>query len=286
MTSLASRATLPLFVSDLDGTLLRPDGTLGDRTVRVVNDLIAAGGLFTYATARSFTSASRVTSGLNLELPVITYAGAVIVDPRSGRPREAAILPGEVVHAVQLATAAAGSVQPILFAMHAGRDRVCWLTERSTSFVEAFLSRRRHDPRLFPLSSWAQIEDDSVFYISLIGEHEQLQRLRTQLRADLPRCHVVLTEDVYTPGEYWLELTSLTGTKAVALNTVQVEVQADRLVCFGDNHNDLPMFEIADVSLAVANATPKVRRAATATIGGNAAEGVAEWLALNTQLGS
>ncbi len=97
---------------------------------------------------------------------------------------------------------------------------------------------------------------------------------------------MVLTEDVYTPGEYWLELTSLTGTKAVALNTVQVEVQADRLVCFGDNHNDLPMFEIADVSLAVANATPKVRRAAAATIGGNAAEGVAEWLALNTQPGS
>ena len=45
------------------------------------------------------------------------------------------------------------------------------------------------------------------------------------------------------------------------------------------------MFEIADVSLAVANATPKVRRAATATIGGNAAEGVAEWLALNKQTG-
>jgi hydroxymethylpyrimidine pyrophosphatase-like HAD family hydrolase len=163
VTSLASRAARPLFVSDLDGTLLRPDGTLGDRTVRVVNDLIAAGGLFTYATARSFISASRVTAGLNLELPVITYAGAMIVDPRSGRPREAAMLPGEVVRAVQLAVAAAGSVQPILFAMHAGRDRVCWLTERSTSFVEAFLSRRRDDPRLFPLSSWVQIEDDSVF---------------------------------------------------------------------------------------------------------------------------
>jgi len=45
------------------------------------------------------------------------------------------------------------------------------------------------------------------------------------------------------------------------------------------------MFEIADVSLAVANATPKVRRAATATIGGNAAEGVAEWLALENATG-
>ena len=50
-------------------------------TVRVVNDLIAVGGLFTFATARSFTSASRVPGGLNLELLVFTHAGAVIVDP-------------------------------------------------------------------------------------------------------------------------------------------------------------------------------------------------------------
>lgn len=47
----------------------------------MVNDLIAVGGLFTFATARSFTSASRVPGGLNLELLVFTHAGAVIVDP-------------------------------------------------------------------------------------------------------------------------------------------------------------------------------------------------------------
>jgi hypothetical protein len=37
----------------------------------------------------------RVTACLNVELPVITYAGAVTVDPRFGRPREAAILPAK-----------------------------------------------------------------------------------------------------------------------------------------------------------------------------------------------
>ena len=108
MTSLASRATRPLFISDLDGTLLRPDGTLGDRTIRVVNDLIAAGGLFTYATARSYTRSSPVTARLDLELPVITYGGAIIVDPGSGTPRAAATLPTRVVDAVQHAAAPEG----------------------------------------------------------------------------------------------------------------------------------------------------------------------------------
>jgi 5-amino-6-(5-phospho-D-ribitylamino)uracil phosphatase len=41
----------PLLVSDLDGTLLRPDGTLSDLTSRVINSYVAEGGLFTYATA-------------------------------------------------------------------------------------------------------------------------------------------------------------------------------------------------------------------------------------------
>ncbi len=270
---------LILFVSDLDGTLLRPDATLGERTVQVVNDLVARGGLFTYATARSFTSASRVTAGLDLQLPVITYAGAVIVDPRSGALREVASLPPEAVLAVQQATSASASVQPILFAMHGGRDRVCWLRKHTNRFVEGFLSHRRDDPRLFPLDSWAELDEGSVFYVSIIGEQGPLQDLQESLNAQLGRCHVVFAEDIYSPGEYWLEITSATGTKAAALQTIRRELEVHQLVCFGDNHNDLPMFATADVSLAVANAVPEVRHTATEIIGTNATEGVAEWLA-------
>jgi len=39
------------------------------------------------------------------------------------------------------------------------------------------------------------------------------------------------------------------------------------------------MFAIADVSLAVGNAAPEIRRAATAVIESNDAEGVARWIA-------
>lgn len=39
-----------LIVSDLDGTLLRPDETISERTVDAINAYVAAGGLLTYAT--------------------------------------------------------------------------------------------------------------------------------------------------------------------------------------------------------------------------------------------
>ena len=49
-----------LYVSDLDGTLL-------------TNDAIDRGILFSYATARSFSSSRRVTADLNLRVPLVTY---------------------------------------------------------------------------------------------------------------------------------------------------------------------------------------------------------------------
>lgn len=275
----ASGPSRPLFVADLDGTLLGPGATLSDRTIHVVNELLAAGGLFTYATGRSFTSAARVTSALHLELPVVTYGGAVIVEP-SGVARDAAMMPTEAVRAVQQAATVPESVQPILYAMHGGRDRICWLARHSTPFIEAFISPRRDDPRLFPLDSWTEIEPNTVFYASIISECQPLQQLRDRLSTDLSGCHVAFGEDIYAPGTFVIELTSSAGTKAAAVNRIRTEIQADRLVCFGDNHNDLPLFAIADLSLAVGNATPDVRRAANEVIGTNAADGVAEWLAL------
>jgi hypothetical protein len=276
-----------LYVSDLDGTLLLPDGTLGARTVAVVNALVEAGGLFTYATARGYESSCRVTGALRLGLPVITYGGAVIVDPRTGRPRYGARVPAAAVAAMLAATettettgAADGAspVQPVVFANHGGRDRVCWLPARSTPAVESYLARRAPDPRFLPLDDWREIDWAEVFFYAVLGELAPLQRLRDTLADALDGCHVTLTEEIYAPGQYWLEVGSLAGTKAAALRTVAGAAGADRLVCFGDNLNDLPMFALADESLAVANALEEVRSRASAVIGGNAEEGVATWL--------
>ena len=68
-----------LYVTDLDGTLLRSDAKTSEYTNTVINELTAKGMLFSYATARSNHTARKVTEGLNARIPIIVYNGASIV---------------------------------------------------------------------------------------------------------------------------------------------------------------------------------------------------------------
>lgn len=269
-------------MSDLDGTLLRPDETIGERSADVINAYVAAGGLFTYATARSFATASAVTRGLILDLPVITYGGAVTVSPDGLTVYRVCTLSASVVaRAIQLSHDDP-DVEPIMFAMHEGRDRVCWVPERRTGGVEGFIGRRQNDPRLWPLADWSELDPTSAFYISFINDRKHLAWLYDALSAVELDSHVTLSEDNYRPGEWWLEITSATGTKAAAIAGVRQHLGADRpLICIGDNQNDLPMFAVADLALAVSNAQPDIRASADQVIPSNLDEGVACWLDQN-----
>lgn len=70
-----------LYISDLDGTLLNKSAKVSDFTENAVNNLIEKGMQFSYATARSLSSASVITAKLNINMPVIVYNGAFIKNP-------------------------------------------------------------------------------------------------------------------------------------------------------------------------------------------------------------
>ena len=53
----------------------------------------------------------------------------------------------------------------------------------------------------------------------------------------------------------------------------------DRVVVFGDDMNDLPLFERADYSIAVANAAPEVLAKANLVIQSNDSGAVIDYLA-------
>ena len=73
-----------LYVSDLDGTLLRSNQKTSEHTNKVINELVRDGMLFSYATARSYNTARKVTEGMTAEFPVIVYNGAFIRDSLTG----------------------------------------------------------------------------------------------------------------------------------------------------------------------------------------------------------
>ena len=264
-----------LYLTDLDGTLLRANQQISEFSLQTINAALRKGTLFSYATARSFSSAQRVTQGLSLFLPVITYNGVFLIDPESGRYLDACLL--EEKHLGELPSAIRGlELLPLVYALIDGRERVSWLLGKETPGISRYLLDRKGDPRLRPVSSYEELFMGDIFYLTIIAQSKKAAHLAPLLQESRYLRHHT-SKDIYTK-ELWLEVYHTMASKASAGEKLLRLAGADRLVCFGDGENDIPMFCIADASYAVFGAHENLQKVATKTIASNEQDAVAHAL--------
>ena len=267
-----------LYVSDLDGTLLRSDVSTSDYTNRTINRLARQGMLFSYATARSYSTSAKVTRGLDAHIPLIVYNGAMIVDNVTGEILLSNFF-GSDAHEV-LSDLLAHGVVPIVYAFVDGVERFSYVPARSSRGVLDFVASRRGDRRDNPVASVQDLYRGDIFYFACIGDAEKLEPLERRYRGV---CHTVYQKDIYS-GEQWLEIMPLAASKSNAIRQLREKLGCDRLVVFGDGKNDVDMFELADEGYAVSNAAPELKAVATAVIGSNDEDAVARWLSEHAEI--
>ena len=267
-----------LYVSDLDGTLLRSDVSTSDYTNQTINRLARQGMLFSYATARSYSTSAKVTRGLDAHIPLIVYNGAMIVDNVTGEILLSNFF-GSDAHAV-LDDLLAHGVVPIVYAFVDGVERFSYVPARSSRGVLDFVASRRGDRRDNPVNSTEDLYRGDIFYFACIGEEEKLEPLERKYRDVY---HTVYQKDIYS-GEQWLEIMPLAASKSNAIRQLREKLGCDWLVVFGDGKNDVAMFELADEGYAVSNAAPELKAVATAVIGSNDEDAVAHWLSEHAEM--
>ncbi len=262
-----------LYVSDLDGTLLRSDQTLSDYTVNTLNRLTSEGMIFSYATARSYATSSIVAAGLDACFPVIVYNGTFILEngtkkqllSHSFTREEAELVVAELVE---------GGVYPIVYSQVDGAEKYFYCPALISDETEEFLKTRRGDGRENEVDSVDKLCVGEVFHFSCVDKSDKLFRMYEKLK---DRFSCVYYNEIYS-GEWWLEVHPKSVSKANAVLELKKLMGCDRIVCFGDGRNDISMFKIADECYAVENAVPELKSIATAVIEGNNADGVAKWL--------
>ncbi|GGU14643.1 sugar/pyridoxal phosphate phosphatase YigL [Nocardioides albus] len=267
-----------MILSDLDGTLLGPGASLSTSTRDGINDLVANGLQFTYATARSYVSAARVTDGLDLRIPVTVSGGAFQLDPHTGAILNEERIPDDDLDTV-LRICREHRVPPIVYNGTPTAERAAWVEDEESDGMRRFLADRVGDSRFRPAPGWAQLPRSGVFYSTIIGEAAAIAALTIDIAAATDgRLSLIAQIDTHHPQDTYLELSAARATKAHAVAWLRDHLSVDQVVVYGDNLNDLPMFGAADQAYAVANAAWDVLAAATGVIGANTDDGVLDHL--------
>ena len=266
-------------MSDLDGTLLNEDSVLSEGTVEMLNRIVGElGGLFTVATARTPATVVPLMYKVNANLPFIVLGGSTMWNPVTGCYEHTRGIADETVNAVADVFDRHG-LRPFIYRRHGDSMLHAHHYGPMSAQEERFVAARQHLPlkRFFLDDEDYRCSADEALLIFGMNKYAVLKALAADLRA-IPTCTVMLYHDIFDESEGYLEIFTAGTSKANAIRDLARQVQADRIVVFGDNRNDIAMLQAADHSVAVENAFPEVKAAASEVIGPNTADSVPRWI--------
>lgn len=270
-----------LYVSDLDGTLMQPDASISPAAKEMLNRAIAAGKLFTIATARTPATVAGILQGIDMRLPAVVLTGAALWDPRSGRySRVRYFSPDASRRLVDIYRHT--NTPTFLFTLEDDMLDIYQVGGPLTPLQQEFMEARIHSGyKLFHISpdgndTLPATLDRVVLFYALLPDAKAAATY--EIMRGIGGVRPQYYHDIFGPETGILEAFSSDATKAFAVRALARECGADRIVCFGDNINDLPMMAEADVAVAVENALPEVKEAADIVIGPNTSDAVARFI--------
>lgn len=264
-----------LYISDLDGTLLNNEVKLSDFTIKAINSLMDKGMIFSFATARSQYTGTKVSRGIVPKVPIVIYNGTFIYDVASGKRIVSNTYSKEEAKEI-LDSLLENNIYPMVHAFSGEREKYLFNESNMSRGMADFQSKRELDERRTPVDVY-DLEGYEVFYFTCIDEEEKLLPIYEKFKE---KYQCLYTKDIYS-GDYWLEILPNNATKAKAVHELKKLLNCTKVICFGDGTNDIEMFKYADEAYAVSNAHPELKQHATAIIDSNENDGVARWLIEN-----
>jgi Cof subfamily protein (haloacid dehalogenase superfamily) len=254
-----------LVATDLDGTLLRSDLTVSDRTLATFERLERNGIRLVFVTGRPWRWMEPVLARTGRRGTVVCANGAVVADGASGDVLRRWPIPPATLRAV---TSKIRTAFPdVAFAVESGQ-------------------RMLHEANYPVRHDLARTDQYLLDYADLVAEPAEklLVRAGGVEPAELWATCAGLFEGVATPTHSGfrglIEVSAAGVTKATGLGWVarRCGVEPAEILAFGDMPNDIPMLTWAGRGVVVAGAHPDAAAVAHTVTTGNDADGVATYL--------
>lgn len=266
-----------LFISDLDGTLLNSSCEISQSSINTLNSLIAKGLNFTVATARTSETVRLLTKGLDINVPAILMNGVAIYDLKSEKYLSYELLPKNSLSEFFRIIKNHGS-WGFLYAVKGDALETFYVncdTPNSYDFMQERI--KKFSKKFTRVDDFSKCLDMECIYYSVSHKEEFLKPVYEKV-SRLEGFSIEYYRDIYNTDFWYLEVCSETASKYNSAMKLKGELGFEKIVAFGDNLNDLPLFRASDRCYAVMNAKDEVKVKADGVIGSNNADGVAEFL--------
>ena len=268
---------MELFVTDLDGTLINSKREVTEKSLIILNKLIDDGMNFTVATARTPATAVEILKDLNLKLPVALMNGVLIYDTKTLKYIDTKEMDKEATDKV-LNIFEKYNKNPLVYGV---KDNHLWVYHKEFEHAYEYnFYKERADKEL---KTFVEIKDyknaivdNNIINFVAFDTYEKINSIAEEIKC-IEGITVNYYEDVYEDC-YFLEAYSNKASKANGIKYLSKYIDYSKVICFGDNLNDIPMFELADEAYATANSAYEIKKMATDVIGSCEDDGVAEFL--------
>ncbi|MEV5908174.1 HAD family hydrolase [Streptomyces chartreusis] len=260
---MAAPIAYSLIATDLDGTLLRGDDTLSDRTLDALGRVAAAGAEHLVVTGRPAPRVRPLLDILGSTGLAVCGQGAQLYDAGADRLLWSVTLDRE------LAETALGKIEAEVGQVYAAvdQDGVDGLTLIEPGYLmphptlPAVRVRRRDDLWCEPISK-------------VLLRHPTLSddELAATARAVVGS---LATVTMSGPGTVELQPCGITKATGLALAAEHLGLGPRETIAFGDMPNDIPMFDWAARGVAMANAHPELKAVADEITASNEDDGIA-----------
>lgn len=255
-----------LVAIDMDGTLLREDKTVSEKTKDVIKKAKEKNVKVVLATGRPVDGVKRYLEELNLchdNEYVLTFNGAIIKEIGTDRVICRDTLRGNDLEYLYEVSKKVG------VNMHAFSNEGC-ITPKMNKYTE--LEGRINGIDVYEIDYSSISRDKEIIKIMMIDEPKVLEAGIKNLPKEVYDKYTVVRS-----APYFLEFLSKTchkgaGIKALAEN---LGIKREEIIAIGDAGNDLHMIEYAGLGVAMGNAFDEVKENADFITNSNEEDGVA-----------
>lgn len=264
---------IKLFATDLDGTLLTSDDKISKININALQAAVKAGVMVTLATGRMYSSAVQYARQIGIDVPLITYNGALIKSTSGQIYSENLLAPETVTKFVNYCAKKNWYLQlcsddklyfPVYLQRSAAYEKSVGLKGEEVGWQKLALINKNVAKMLLVTSAYADSKQEKD-----PEEDQMVAKLSKEFsgKAALVRSKKGLIEVIHP---------DVSKANALRVLAAKFNFKTDEVMAIGDANNDLPMLKAAGKSVAMGNAAENIKAVCDYVTDTNDNDGVAK----------